>query len=458
LLPVRRWDVDEFEHLQLAWMISQGMLPYKEFFEHHTPLLHFLVAPWFAIFTDAHDLVYVVPVLFRVFSTVFSLATVGVVWLLADLIAGRCAALLAAVALLGDSLFLAKGIEFRPDPLAVLTMMASAYALVRAVNGRSGRWASRGWLATAGFALAAAVLSTQKVLFAGPGFLVAFALVMIPRFGIAGAVYGAGWASLGAIVAMAPMFLFFAAHGALSDFFYSNFILNAGWPRVGYEFLETRIREFLASDPVFAALAASGALLMLKHWRAGNQEVAIILLPLVSLAVGVVIVPVPQEQYMFLMIPFAAVPAGIAAAGLIRVATRYFAADVGAGAILAVLFGVAAFNLNGALHRPDVSGFRRKLEYIVTQTPPDATIMGGFSTGVAYRKPAFFYWILHPEIREQLSASVWQSMAADLRNGSARPEIVDLDAEIAQLPPDILAYLRSAYAPAGIGTLWRRRP
>jgi hypothetical protein len=168
--------------------------------------------------------------------------------------------------------------------------------------------------------------------------------------------------------------------------------------------------------------------------------------------------PVPQEQYMFLMLPFAAVPGGIAAASLIGAVSRYSAVGFSTGAVLAVLFGIAALNLNDALHLPDVSDWRRKLEYIVTQTPPNATIMGGWSTGIAYRKPAFFYWFLHSEIRPQVSVLAWQSLATGLRNGSVRPEIIDFDGAIERLPPGIVAYLRSAYAPTGIGTLWRRRP
>jgi len=453
LLPFRKWDLDEFEHLQFAWMISQGLVPYQEFFEHHTPLLHFLAAPWFFVFVSSDDLVNVVPVLFRVFSTLFSLLTVAVVWLIADRIAGRRAALFAAAALLGDSLFLAKGIEFRPDTLAVLAMMASVYAVLRAADDRLRQAASRVWFVVAGFAMAASVMSTQKEMFAGPGFLIAFALGIGRRFGIASVIRGAGWAVVGAIAVMAPLLGYFAAHDALYDFFYSNFLLNANWPRAEGGFVETRIWDFLSSDPVFAMLVAAGSLLTLKQWRNGTHEVAVILLPLASLAIGVFIVPFPQQQYMFLMIPFAAVPAGIAAAGLLSAVPRYPAA----GVVLAVLFGVAALNLDRAFHQPDVSGFRQKLEYIVSKTPLDATIMGGFGAGTAFRKPAFFYWFLHPEIRALLTAADWQGMAAVLRSGAVRPEIVDFDTEIAELPPDILDYLRAAYAPTGVGTLWRRR-
>lgn len=36
---------DELEHLRAAWFVSQGEMPYRDFFEHHHPLVWFLLAP-----------------------------------------------------------------------------------------------------------------------------------------------------------------------------------------------------------------------------------------------------------------------------------------------------------------------------------------------------------------------------------------------------------------------------
>ena len=55
LVPIRHFDPDEFQHLYSAWCISKGMLPYKDYFEHHTPFLHFLLAPCFRFFNVETD-------------------------------------------------------------------------------------------------------------------------------------------------------------------------------------------------------------------------------------------------------------------------------------------------------------------------------------------------------------------------------------------------------------------
>lgn len=47
--------VDEIEHLRASWFISSGYLPYRDFFEHHHPLLWFLWAPMMKILPQQID-------------------------------------------------------------------------------------------------------------------------------------------------------------------------------------------------------------------------------------------------------------------------------------------------------------------------------------------------------------------------------------------------------------------
>ena len=41
IIFIRAFDNDEFEHAHAAWSVFQGLLPYKDFFEHHTPWYYF---------------------------------------------------------------------------------------------------------------------------------------------------------------------------------------------------------------------------------------------------------------------------------------------------------------------------------------------------------------------------------------------------------------------------------
>ena len=44
--------VDEFEHLHASWLISKGFIPYRDFFEHHHPLLWYISAPIVSLFYE----------------------------------------------------------------------------------------------------------------------------------------------------------------------------------------------------------------------------------------------------------------------------------------------------------------------------------------------------------------------------------------------------------------------
>ena len=43
-------DGDTLEHVHSAWLVFQGKVPYKDFFQHHNPLLWYIGAPLVGIF------------------------------------------------------------------------------------------------------------------------------------------------------------------------------------------------------------------------------------------------------------------------------------------------------------------------------------------------------------------------------------------------------------------------
>ena len=51
----RFFDLDEFQHLHMAWLMAQGLVPYVDFYEHHTPLLHLLLMPIGALVNHANS-------------------------------------------------------------------------------------------------------------------------------------------------------------------------------------------------------------------------------------------------------------------------------------------------------------------------------------------------------------------------------------------------------------------
>jgi hypothetical protein len=44
---------DNVEHIHATWLISQGKVPYRDFFQHHNPLIWYLFSPLFKLLPNA---------------------------------------------------------------------------------------------------------------------------------------------------------------------------------------------------------------------------------------------------------------------------------------------------------------------------------------------------------------------------------------------------------------------
>ena len=180
VLPTRLFDADEFEHAHAAWCVFKGMVPYRDFFEHHTPWYYYLVAPffrWFRVdesFASArHFLVFG-----RGLSVALALISVAMAAWVGRLWRDRHTGLLAGLLLVAQPVWFEKMVEMRPDVLALPLYLASLGLLLRGLATPSAARAV-GWFGAAGLALGGAVMCTQKMLFVLPGLLSGLALAML---------------------------------------------------------------------------------------------------------------------------------------------------------------------------------------------------------------------------------------------------------------------------------------
>ncbi len=103
--------VDEFEHLHASWLVSIGKIPYRDFFEHHHPLLWYLSAPLVAALYDNAVVFYVM----RSFSFGISLLTVWYIYKFVLLFNSKSGAWLAVALMLGNLITIYNFYQFRPD-------------------------------------------------------------------------------------------------------------------------------------------------------------------------------------------------------------------------------------------------------------------------------------------------------------------------------------------------------
>ena len=124
----REIDIDEFQHLHAAWMVSQHYLIYKDFWENHTPLFYYLLLPLFRLCREGPGLVIVARI-------IMSIASLGILWmtyLLARIRYKQETALLAVLILSWMVIFAQKSIEVRPDQLLITLWLASLWISIAA--------------------------------------------------------------------------------------------------------------------------------------------------------------------------------------------------------------------------------------------------------------------------------------------------------------------------------------
>lgn len=117
-------NVDEREHLYASYMVHNGYLPYKDFFEHHHPLLWYVFAPFLYFFDNTPYIWYVI----RTFSLIILLGCAGFVYKITHLITNnRFPACLAVLFYTSFQIVQNAGTEFRPDNLMILFFLSGLY-------------------------------------------------------------------------------------------------------------------------------------------------------------------------------------------------------------------------------------------------------------------------------------------------------------------------------------------
>lgn len=115
--------VDEFEHLHASWLVSEGFIPYRDFFEHHHPLLWYVSAPIVNLFYNNVIIFYFM----RGVAILASLATLFYVYKIALFYTDKNGAWLAVI-LSQCNIFMAYNFyQFRPDNFMNLSFIMGIY-------------------------------------------------------------------------------------------------------------------------------------------------------------------------------------------------------------------------------------------------------------------------------------------------------------------------------------------
>lgn len=517
LSRIRDFDPDEFEHLHAAWCVAQGLVPYRDFFEHHTPWFYYFLAPFIHFLKADADAENVIQFLFL--SRTFMWLLTGVIVLLIYHIGrswrDRKTGLVAAMFFMNTLMVLEKCLEARPDILSTIAWLGclsfALHAVQAAANGNQRAATQR--LIWSGIFWGAALMFSQKLLMAGPG-LIMTALWYVLDERIEGTIRRKlGNIALFVAGTAMPVFLtmaYFAWCGAFTSFIKFNFIMNFGWlfhiPPTGL------IRRLLGQNPVFVAMGLAGCVFsasqMFRRDKIGRGDF-ILVINFTSLIAGLFLLPVAQRQYFLTFLPLGALFAAMIlmniAAGINKMAPIYrqhglFVVIITGAAVwaairwfnipiweerfffyagiamacaalflvlkfpdLAVAVFLAALSIhslkqvsNAFLWRNDDT--LRKVRYLHQNTAPSETIMEGWKGFGVFRPHAYFYYFTHFEIHPIITENQRSELLHDLENGRIRPKFIVLDEQLKGLSPRLSRFFLDHYSETDERLIWSRKP
>lgn len=210
-----RFDSDEQQHLHVSWSWTAGLLPYRDTFDNHAPLFHWITAPFIAMFGERADIL----LWMRLPMLVLFGVVVWGTYVIGRRLYDERAALWAAMLLALFPPFFLKSLEFRTDNLWTAFWIAALVVLTGgALNGR--RMFLIGLLL--GCAFATSLKTTLLLITLGAAALITFFFVLKRR----AAIPAIHWFIAGFAIVPAAFAIYFAAHGAWDDLLYCAFTFN----------------------------------------------------------------------------------------------------------------------------------------------------------------------------------------------------------------------------------------
>jgi len=221
-----RVNSDEPQHLHVVWAWTQGLLPYRDVFDNHTPLFQMLSAPLMRLVGERADIV----AWMRLGELPFWALLLWCTWRIGRTLFSMRAGLLAVAFTALYPVFATRSIEYRPDlAWAALWLVTISIAIERPATGGSITLRRVFYL---GLAAGCAISISMKSILLIGFFLLALLLVAILR-AFEGEriplrnVMRMLFVGIGGFV-LVPLTLaaFFAAHGAWQDMLYGVFRHN----------------------------------------------------------------------------------------------------------------------------------------------------------------------------------------------------------------------------------------
>jgi 4-amino-4-deoxy-L-arabinose transferase-like glycosyltransferase len=449
----RRFNADEFQHLHASWMVHAGYFPYRDFWENHSPLLYYFLAPAFSLFGEGVSLIFTL----RAFFSAVALFIVLLTYFLARLDHDRLTSLLSALVLSFSVIFLQKTIEIRPDQFLVILWLASLWIIIR-----SSRMKKNGiQLTLAGFLLGIAMLFSPKTLLCYFAAILTFAACFTshavqPTDRIRRLLRISGWClfyTLGFLIPVSACALFFWHENSLDLLIKSTLLTNLNYPHAWHPMYLLSLQHI-----VLFLLGFAGITICLRERRTfeSTYDSRFLLgVPCVFLLIIFLFaMPAPYPQSALIFIPLLAIYCGIA----FKKSLDWVLAPGSSPSLEQKLF--LAFTLFAALlvpcgsflvREPSMVSNTNQLELIravLNHTKRSDVFFDG-NAAYIFRRQAYYYGSLVEGIREgPAKGEIERTIPKSLKNNHCK--FIIYDDRVAQLPTTVQDFIRNNYIPTPI--------
>jgi 4-amino-4-deoxy-L-arabinose transferase-like glycosyltransferase len=250
----RGFSIDEFEHIHSAWYVEHHQVPYKDFFQHHHPLLWYLILPFLWIFGHTVTVVLIL----RFFMFLFTLGIGYLVYRISRKLSGsREMGLLSVILLFSNVMFVVFSINIRPDVPQVFFGLLSVYLLVGFFS-----YGSRKYIISSGLCAAVSFLFLQKTIFLLLGIGIFFLWMLIKRSMSLSDLLSFAFAfSVPCIIYL----LYLIQSNSLGDYMLTNWILNMNFAKGDRFSLFRTLNFYILKDFFFWILAGFSFFYIIKH-------------------------------------------------------------------------------------------------------------------------------------------------------------------------------------------------
>lgn len=397
-------DGDTLEHVHSAWLVSRGNLPYKDFFQHHNPLLWYIGAPIVGMLEYRLVAVDCVEALS---ATVTLLMLFYICRIHKDFLCGALPGLIAAAfcALPHISLF---NKEFKPDNYMAASLVIGIYYLLSYIkNKRLSNLTVSFLLFFAGF------MFTQKaaLILICAGMLILW-LVKKKEMRMKDVLQCASLP----ILIYAAFLAFLWYEGVLEMYFKANFELNSRIPDVFYT------RRFITptfemSIPIFLSFYA-----LLRCFYNGNVYIKVIGLLFIAEYIIRMYYFTPFVYYFSFLHAVSSIYAGVAVADIIKKSPVLVWLSV---TYFLVLGGIYAKTYSRRITVGDSFKYGAA-GFVLENTTPCDYVVNGYRIGYnLFNKDIDFIWNLKGQI-DVIAATIGIRPLADLETliRKHRPKII----------------------------------